>query len=171
MIDTGSPPQAEELAVLQEQLAESRAEVERLQADTADAEARAATAAAETVDLRNELSQIQQSRSFAEAEAQSAREYLAAAESRLRSAAEKYRDLVVRTEPALPADLIGGEDVEAVEASVAAAKEIVGRVRSHIESQAQSMRVPAGAPARGAPDYSALSPAQKIRLGLSQRAS
>ncbi len=47
---------------------------------------------------------------------------------------------------------------------------MVGRVRSHIESQAQAVRVPAGAPPRSAPDLGALSPEQKIRYGLAQRA-
>ena len=171
MTNTGRPPQAEELAALHEQLAESRAEVERLQSDTADAEARAATAAAETAEVRNELLSIQQFRTTAEAEAQSARTYLEAAEARLRSAAEKYRDLVVRTEPEIPQELIAGNDIDEVDASVTAAKEIVDRVRTHIETQTHAQRIPAGAPPRAAPDYSALSPEQKIRLGLTQRAS
>ena len=171
MTNTGRPPQAEELTALHEQLAESRAEVERLQSDTADAEARAATAAAETAEVRNELLSIQEFRTTAEAEAQSARAYLEAAEARLRSAAEKYRDLVVRTEPEIPQELIAGKDIDEVDASVAAAREIVGRVRTHIETQTHAQRIPAGAPPRAAPDYSALSPEQKIRLGLTQRAS
>ena len=75
----------------------------------------------------------------------------------------------MRTEPELPADLIAGDDVDAVDAAVAAAREIVGRVRTHIEAQAQALRVPAGAPPRGGPDLSALTPEQKIRIGLERR--
>ena len=63
------------------------------------------------------------------------------------------------------------DDIEAVDASLIAARDLVGRVRTHIETEAHASRVPAGAPPRTAPDYSALSPEQKIRLGLQQRAS
>jgi chromosome segregation ATPase len=171
MTKTGSPPSGEELAALQEQLAESRAEVERLQAGAADAEARAATAIGEAGSLREQLDRSQESRESAESDAQSARAYLDAAEARLRAAAGKFRDLVVRTEPELPAELIAGDDVDAVEASVAAAREIVGRVRSHIETEARATRVPAGAPPRSASDLSALPPEQKIRIGLERRAT
>lgn len=175
MKDTGlqaaSPPSGEELAALQEQLAESRAEVERLQVGAADAEARAATAIGEAAALRSELASAQEAQESSASDAQSARTFVEQAETRLRTAAEKYRDLVVRTEPELPAELIAGDDIEAIDQSITAAKDVVGRVRTHIETQAQSLRVPAGAPPRSAPDYSTLSPEQKIRLGLSQRAS
>jgi hypothetical protein len=46
---------------------------------------------------------------------------------------------------------------------------MVAQLRSHLESQAQALRVPSGAPARRAPDLSALSPAEKITHGLSQQ--
>ena len=105
----------------------------------------------------------------AAAEAAALREQIDAATQRAQTAAERYRDLVVRTEPALPADLISGGDVDAIDASVTAAREIVGRVRTHIETQAQAGRVPAGAPPRSAPDLSALTPEQKIRHGLAAR--
>jgi chromosome segregation ATPase len=160
MTETG-PPSAEDLQAVQEQLAEARAEVERLQAT-------ATAAISEAAALRGELSAAQEATS---AEAESSRAYIEAAEARLRNAAEKYRDLVVRTEPSLPAELIAGDDINAVEASVTAARDLVGRVRTHIETEAHASRVPAGAPPRSAPDYSTLSPEQKIRLGLQQRAS
>jgi chromosome segregation ATPase len=170
MTDTGPPP-GEELAALQEQLAEARADVERLEATATDADARAMVAEFEAAALRGELTAAQEATTTAAAEAESARAYVEAAEARLRTAAEKYRDLVVRTEPALPAELIAGDDIDAVDASLVAARDLVGRVRTHIETEAHASRVPAGAPPRSAPDYSALSPEQKIRLGLQQRAS
>ena len=55
--------------------------------------------------------------------------------------------------------------------SLGAAREIIGRVRAQMEEQAQSTRVPAGAPARAAPDLSAMSAEEKIRFGLARRAS
>ena len=164
MDDDGKAPNGEELAALQEQLADARAEVERLQRD-------AANAVAEAAFLRDDVRASHDAVAAAAAEAATLREQIDAATQRAQAAAERYRDLVVRTEPALPADLIAGGDVDAIDASVTAAREILGRVRSHIESQAQAGRVPAGAPPRSAPDLSALTPEQKIRHGLVARSS
>lgn len=156
------PGDGEELAALQEQLADARAEVARLQHEAANASAKAAA-------LRDELAASQSAREQAEADASSLRAELEAAAERVQRAAQRYRELVVASEPALPADLIAGDDVDAVDASVEAARALVGRVRTHIEQQAQAGRVPAGAPARTGPDLSALTPEQKIRYGLEQR--
>lgn len=160
MTNTGPPPSRDELMSLQEQLADARSEVERLQGE-------AATATAQAAELRGQLAST---RSAAETEAETNRQYLDAAEARLRTAAERYRDLVVRTEPELPPEMIAGDDVDAVDASAAAAREVVERVRTRITTPAAA-RVPAGSPPRGTPDVSALSPEQKIRIGLERRAS
>jgi uncharacterized protein YPO0396 len=162
MDDAGTIPDGEELAALHEQLANARTEVERLERD-------AANAVAEAAFLRDDLRASHEAAATAAAESETLREQLDAAGQRAQTAAQRYRDLVVRTEPALPADLIADGDIDAIDASVTAAREIVGRVRSHIESQAQTARVPAGAPPRAAPDLSALTPEQKIRHGLATR--
>ena len=155
--------ETDDLAALRNQLAGARSEVERLARDAAHAVAEAAV-------LRDDLRASHAAGVSAAAETEALREQLEAAGQKAQATAERYRDLVVRTEPALPADLIAGCDVDAIDASVTAAREIVGRVRSHIESHAQSARVPAGAPPRAAPDLSALTPVQKIRHGLATRA-
>ena len=165
----GSPPGGEELAALQEELAAARAEVERLQAEAGSAAARGVQAVAEADTLRDDVRAAGEAASAAAAESSALRDQLGEAERRMRTSAERYRDLVVRTEPALPAELIAGDTVEDVDASVEAARAMVSRVRSHIEAQAQAARVPAGAPPRSAPDLGALSPEQKIRYGLSRR--
>ena len=162
MDDDGKVPNGEELAALHEQLADARADVERLQLD-------AANAVAEAAFLRDDVRVSHEAVAAATTEATALREQIDSATQRAQTAAERYRDLVVRTEPALPSDLISGGDVDAIDASVTAAREIVGRVRSHIESRARAGRVPAGAPPRSAPDLSALTPEQKIRHGLAVR--
>ena len=162
MDDTGTIPDGEELEALREQLASARSDVERLERDAANASAEAAF-------LRDEAQASREAAAAAAANTESLQAQLDGAAQREQTAAERYRDLVVRTEPALPADLIGGADIDAIDASVIAAREIVGRVRSHIEAQAQIARVPAGAPPRAAPDLSALTPEQKIRHGLAAR--
>jgi chromosome segregation ATPase len=157
------------MAALQEQLADARSDVERLQREAANATARARSALEEAASLRGEVQVSDEARASVVAEVASLREQLDAAAGQARTAAERYRDLVVRTEPSLPDELIFGEDADAIDASVTAAREIVGRVRTHMSTQAASGRTPAGAPARAAPDLSALTPEQKIRHGLRQR--
>jgi hypothetical protein len=92
-------PGREEMAALREQLADARAEVERLQRD-------AASAAAEATYLRDDVRASHDEAATAVAEAATLREQIVAATERAQAAAERYRDLVVRTDPALPADLI-----------------------------------------------------------------
>ena len=75
---------------------------------------------------------------------------------------------MLATQPDLPADLVEGDTVEEVDVAVARARQTVAQIRQHLEQQAQAQRVPAGAPARGGPDPSALTPGEKIRLGLRQ---
>ena len=169
MDTAGRPPDGEDLAALQEQLAGARTEVERLQLEATDADARARQALAEADGLREDVRASAETAAAAAADATALREQIAEATQQARTAAERYRELVVRTEPALPAELIAGDTVDDVDASVAAARTMVGRVRSHIEAQSQAGRVPAGAPPRSSLDVSALSPEQKIRYGLAQR--
>ena len=169
MAELETSPDAEDMAALQEQLADARADVERLQQSAANADARAEHAIAEATMLRSDALAAADANAVAVAVAAELSTDIEFAHERSRTAAHRYRELVLRTEPSLPADLIAGDDVDAIDLAVTAAREIVGRVRSHIESQAQASRVPAGAPPRTAPDLSALTPEQKIRHGLASR--
>ena len=54
-------------------------------------------------------------------------------------------------------------------ATLAQAKGMVERIRSHIEAQLAEQRVPTGAPIRSAQDLSALSPTEKIAHGLAHQ--
>jgi chromosome segregation ATPase len=151
----------EELALLQDQLNEAQAEVERLQLAAADAEARASTLDEQNRDLRFRLDST-------ETDLASVRQESQDLQSRLQTAAAKYREALLASAPDLPQDIISGETVEELDASVEKARQTVRQVREHLESQAQSGRVPAGAPPRSAPDFSSLSPVEKIRLGLNR---
>jgi len=159
----------EELAALEERLAEAEAEVERLQTTTADREARAAhledTLTQTKVELAardTELADLHDNLSAARSETEELR-------SSLRSAAEKYREAVLASRADVPPDLVNGETVEEVDRQLEAALRMVAQLKSHIESQAQAQRVPTGAPPRRAPDVAALNPAEKISYGLGQR--
>jgi len=166
----------EEIAALQDELAEAQTEVDRLQTIAADREARAAHLEETLAQLREEHSQL--SASLGEAQAQlgarddelaALRQEAEALQASLKAAAGKYRDAVLASRPEVPPDLVSGDTVEEVDQQLEAALRMVAQLRSHLESQAQAQRVPTGAPARRAPDLSALSPAEKIVHGLSQQ--
>ena len=166
----------EEITALQDELAEAQTEVDRLQTTTADREARAAHLDETLAQLREEQNQL--SASLREAQAQLAardeelaalREQVEALQASLKAAASKYRDALLASKPEVPPDLVSGETVEEVDQQLEVGLRMIAQLRSHLESQAQAMRVPTGAPARRAPDLSALSPAEKIVHGLSQQ--
>ena len=160
--DTGEA----EAEALREELQAAAAEIERLERETAIAAAQAQQAAHEADALREELRQAQESRDAQTAELRHETE---AAAERAREGASRYRELMLRMEPSLPPDLVAGETVDEVDASIATARVVVGSVRAHIAGLAEAARAPAGAPARGAPDLSSMTPAQKIALGLRRR--
>ena len=166
----------EELAALEERLAEAEAEVERLQNIAADSEARAAhleetlaQAKAELASRDEELAALRDDLSAARAELAATRSEAEELRAGLRSAAEKYRQAVLASQAEVPPDLVGGETVEEVDRQLEAALRMVAQLKSHLESQAQAQRVPTGAPARRALDLGALTPTEKIGYGLAQR--
>ncbi len=91
---------------------------------------------------------------------------LAALKDSLGVAVARYRAAVAATASGVPEDLLRGETVEEIDASLEQARRIVSRVREQLESEAAAGSVPAGAPPRTLPDMSALSPAEKIAHGL-----
>ena len=147
-----------------------RAEAERSRGEAARADARAAEAFAESEALREQLRVANATSEQAGADIASLQAQVAAAGDRGRADAARYRQLVLEADRELPEHLIAGESIDEVEESRAAARAIVGRVRSLMEEQSQAARVPAGAPVRGEPDIGSMTPEQKIRYGLSRRA-
>jgi hypothetical protein len=84
----------------------------------------------------------------------------------LKQAVDSYRALVIRANPDVLPELISGESIEALDGSLSSARELIGKVKSGLETQAAAMRVPSGAPQRGAADISGLSAREKINLGI-----
>ena len=77
-----------------------------------------------------------------------------------------YRESLMRLNPELPAEMVGGDTLEAVNESVSRARGLVSKVRQGLEAERVASRVPAGAPARSEADYSSLSSREKIQLGI-----
>jgi len=158
---------------LEDQLADARSQIDSLQSAAADAEARALTARAEADSLRETQADLQallveseSGRDVANGEVQGLRE-------QLRAAAARYREARLASAPDVPHDLVPQLDtIDDVDREFEAAQRIVGQLRERIQQEAvqerQAARVPAGAPGRRAGDTSALSPGEKIRLGLQQ---
>jgi hypothetical protein len=84
----------------------------------------------------------------------------------LKQAVDSYRALVIRANPDVLPELISGESIEALDGSLSRARELIGKVKSGLETQAAAMRVPSGAPQRGTADITGLSAREKINLGI-----
>lgn len=102
--------------------------------------------------LREEKEQLQQKLEETEAQAQ--------------EALARYRERLLTTTPDVPPELVKGETVTEVDASLAAAQDLVDRVRRQLLAQSATQRVPSGVPTRRGLDLSTLSPAEKIAHAL-----
>jgi chromosome segregation ATPase len=158
----------EEVALLEEQLAAANADIERLQARIAEAETLASTRGDELTAMRQRVAEQDTRLAEYTAELDEVREAHAGQTTELQAAVARLRESVLEREPDLPADIVTGDTVAGLDASIASARQTVAQVRQHLDAQAQALRVPAGAPVRTGPDTSALSPGEKIRLGLRQ---
>jgi uncharacterized coiled-coil protein SlyX len=94
---------------------------------------------------------------------------LAELEGKLSQAVASYKALVVKANPAVPAELISGESVEEIDQSLANARVLVDRVRQELESEIAAAKIPAGAPPRTPLDFSVLSPKEKIQYAIGER--
>ncbi|MDO8615535.1 MAG: hypothetical protein Q7T33_07320 [Dehalococcoidia bacterium] len=161
---------------LDDTMVEAQAQIEALQSAAADAEARAATAQAQLAELREsgsaaaaEMAGLQAARDSAQAELAQARSELGEARSELREAAAKYRAARLAAAPEVPHDLVPAvESLEEIDREFEAAQRVVQQLREKMEQETRSARVPAGSPTRRPPDLSALSPGEKIKLGLQE---
>jgi len=91
---------------------------------------------------------------------------LTAIKQLLSGAVAKYRDAVLASAPGIPQELVKGESLDEIDASLETARGIVIKVRQQLEVEAEANKVPAGAPPRMPQDLSALSPAEKIAYAL-----
>ena len=102
----------------------------------------------------------------AQAEAAARGEEASALRTELAEVLRRYRGLLLARDPDVPDELVHGETVAELEASYERATGLVERLRRRAAEQSARDRVPAGAPARRAPDSAGLTPQQKILLGL-----
>ena len=84
----------------------------------------------------------------------------------LAQAVASYKSLAIETNPEIPAELIAGDTVEAINESLENARALIDRVKQGIEAEALRAKVPAGAPQRTPLDLSVLSPREKIQYAI-----
>ena len=84
----------------------------------------------------------------------------------LAQAVSSYKALVVKVNPEVLEELITGDTIDDISASLEKAESIVGRVRQGLEAEMASAKVPTGAPERTPTDLSALSPREKIQYAI-----
>lgn len=80
-----------------------------------------------------------------------------------KEAVAKHRELLLNANPMVPEDLVHGETIKELEDSVANATKLVEEIKSKV---AEAETVPAGAPARGGPDWASMSTDDKVKFGL-----
>jgi hypothetical protein len=77
-----------------------------------------------------------------------------------------YKGQVLKANPLVPGELIGGATVAEIDSALAKATAIVDKIKGGLAAQNQTVTIPAGAPGRTAPDISGLTTREKITHGL-----
>lgn len=116
--------------------------------------------------LQDRLNAVEGELAHARAELRERDEQVDRLQAELGVVLERYRTTLLASNPDVPADLVEGTSMEALDASFNNAAALVERLRRQIEERTAQERVPAGAPTRRSLDVSALTPQQKIMQGL-----
>lgn len=160
---TFTPEEVESLKIhLQGEISTRDQQLAELQASLTTLKQTIETSRNEAEVARNEANTLIQAREVATAE-------IEALKGNLKSAIGKYRSLVIASNPDVPGDLVQGEDIDSLNASLDKARGVVDQVRASIQAQAQASPVPAGAPPRTGPETGALSSTEKIKYALRDR--
>ena len=112
-------------------------------------------------DLEAALSEAKQGSEASTAE-------LASAKEARDQAVTKYLGMAKATNPHVPGDMISGETIEEIDASVEKGKGLVAAVKKTLESEAAAAKVPAGAPTRGE-STEGMSSKELIAAGIKQQ--
>jgi septation ring formation regulator EzrA len=151
----------ETLETIKAQLEEEKQAKAAADQALSDVSARLAEKDTRIAALESELSEAKTGSEAAAAE-------LASIKEAKDQAVAKYLDAVRLANPAIPQDIITGDTIEDIDASLAKATTIAESVRANLEAQAKETKVPAGAPPRTEISVEGLSPREKIAAGIQQ---
>jgi chromosome segregation ATPase len=157
--NTQSTP--EDLEAIKVQLEEEKKAKAAADQALSDVSARLAEKDTRIAELESSLSEAKTGSEAAAAE-------LASAKEAHGQAVAKYLDAVRAANPTIPQDIITGDTIEDIDASLAKATTIAESVKASLEAQAKEVKVPAGAPTRTEISVEGLSPREKIAAGIKQ---
>lgn len=165
----------EEVQALQNELETTKTELEGVKAEKEslanEVEAKLATIVVleQSVGEKDgEIAILKQSVDDSTRRADESEEKFTSLNGSLEATISAYRDVVIRSNPNIPEELITGTTIDELNASVEKAATLVAQVRGSIEAGIAAGRVPAGAPPRTPPDLSALSPREKIEYAVKE---
>jgi len=157
--DSNGAPTPEDLAAIKAQLQEETQAKADLEASLSGKDTRIG-------ELESELSEAKSGSEAKQAELEAKVSELSQFSDNLATAVSKYREALIQAHPDVPQDLIQGDSIETLYASVEKGQGIVGQVKANLETDAAAARIPAGAPANTGPDHGALTPREKIAEGV-----
>ena len=157
-----NPPPGEELESTTDRVAELEGLIARQDEELAAKTSRITELEQAAADRDNQIATLNQSLAKSE-------QRLIDLGNSLAQAVSNYQALVIKSNPAVPQELITGDTIEAIDKSVEDAQTLVNRVKEGLEAEVAGARVPVGAPQRTPVDLSALSPGEKIRYAIGER--
>jgi chromosome segregation ATPase len=160
--EPGEVPLAPNGAANPEDLQIIKAELEDERKAKAAAEAALASMNARITELQATVSVVTQAGETATSE-------LAQTKEACTKAVAKYLDAVRTSNPAIPKDVIVGQTIEEIDASLKSAQSIATAITANLAAHAKEAKVPAGAPTRGEISTEGLSPREKIAAGIHQK--
>jgi hypothetical protein len=89
-------------------------------------------------------------------------------EQELKQAVASYRTTLAKENPDILPELLSGETIEALDMSLAKAKQLTEKVKASLEEKAHEIHIPTGAPERSPLDVESLSSTEKIKEGINR---
>lgn len=117
-----------------------------------------------------ELTETMEKKDFVIADLETKRGEMEGIQGERDGAIAKYREIAQLFNPTVPEGIIGGDTIEAIDASIDKGKAVVEQVRKAIEAQAEKdnaeTKVPAGSPVRSGISTESMTPREKIAAGI-----
>ena len=158
----------------EEEIMALQADVEALKGDVASRDARIAELEGQNTELVTQVAEISVLAENQDTELAVLKEGITAKDTEISSlkasldgAVGKYRESVLASNPGIPSELLTGDSIEDIDASLGTAQALVEKVKTSLETQQRNTPVPPGAPPRTPPDLSSMSSMEKIRQGIS----
>jgi hypothetical protein len=144
-------------------------DLEAIKAQLEEEKEAKAAAEASLAEKDDRIAALEAELSEAKTGSEAAAAELASVKEARSQAVAKYLDAVRLANPTIPQDIIAGDTIEEIDASLAKATTIAESVKASLEAQAKEAKVPAGAPPRGEISVEGLSPREKIAAGIQQK--